>query len=641
MGSSTTAGSRGGRSALVAGVTVACVYLALFAGSASATLSYSSPQTLSDPSARAFQPSLAIDGSDRTTVVWQRPDDSGVWRVQAVRLRPDGTPEPVQTLSEPGQDAGDAHVAIDHLGRATIAWNSEGRVQSSRLGPDGTPGPVQTLSEAGRIANFIHLVVDDSGSATIIWQRTNDAQIQSIRLAPDGTPGFVQTLSEIGAFDPQIAVDSVGRATVVWSRWDGQGDHVESVRLTPDGIPGAVQTLSEPGFSYARGPQVAIDGSDRATIVWHRLGDPIQSVRLAPDGTPGQVQTLSGASDDGFAFAPQVVVDGSDRATVTWVGSEEGSGSRIRSVRLRSDGSAEAVQTLSDPAERVGTPELVVDGADRATVVWYSGAVDDPFGNENSVRSVRLGADGVPQAIQTVSGSPENLFPKIVIDGSDRATIVWEHRERNPFSESIQAVRAEITFPETTITAGPAGPADDATPSFAFVSDQQESTFECSLDAGLFTPCASPEILSGLADGSHSFAVRAIDAESDVDPTPAERSFTLARGVDGSADADTSQPQRGNRVVIEVRVAAGEDLLARAAGEVEVGSDDFELRPNTKRVRAGKSRRLQLRLRRRADARTVVAALKRGRAAIGRIRVRLSDETGNMQTENLSVRLDR
>jgi hypothetical protein len=96
--------------------------------------------------------------------------------------------------------------------------------------------------------------------------------------------------------------------------------------------------------------------------------------------------------------------------------------------------------------------------------------------------------------------------------------------------------------PETTITSGPTGVTSDPTPTFGLSSDD-EGTFECSLDEGDFVPCADPYTTPTLADGPHALLVRAIDENGNVDPTPAERSFTVRMPVKPPPAADTDPPE--------------------------------------------------------------------------------------------------
>jgi hypothetical protein len=81
--------------------------------------------------------------------------------------------------------------------------------------------------------------------------------------------------------------------------------------------------------------------------------------------------------------------------------------------------------------------------------------------------------------------------------------------------------------PETTITDQPGTITNESPASFSFTSSKEGSTFLCSLDGGAFTACTSPKTFSGLADGPHTFAVKAVDVSGQQDPTPATASFTL------------------------------------------------------------------------------------------------------------------
>jgi hypothetical protein len=68
----------------------------------------------------------------------------------------------------------------------------------------------------------------------------------------------------------------------------------------------------------------------------------------------------------------------------------------------------------------------------------------------------------------------------------------------------------------------PANPTNQTDASFEFSDEDASATFECQLDGGGFSACASPAVYSGLADGSHTFEVRAVDPAmsdpSDVAP---------------------------------------------------------------------------------------------------------------------------
>ena len=87
----------------------------------------------------------------------------------------------------------------------------------------------------------------------------------------------------------------------------------------------------------------------------------------------------------------------------------------------------------------------------------------------------------------------------------------------------------DATPPETTITAKPPDPSGSASAAFAYASNEPGSSFQCSLDGSPFAACAAAGIsYAGLANGLHSFQVRAVDTSANVDPTPAGYSFSVA-----------------------------------------------------------------------------------------------------------------
>jgi hypothetical protein len=66
--------------------------------------------------------------------------------------------------------------------------------------------------------------------------------------------------------------------------------------------------------------------------------------------------------------------------------------------------------------------------------------------------------------------------------------------------------------PAPTITSGPSGRTTSSSATFAFTDTDPGATFRCRLDGGGFSACTSPHSYSGLAEGSHTFDVVAVDA---------------------------------------------------------------------------------------------------------------------------------
>ncbi len=87
----------------------------------------------------------------------------------------------------------------------------------------------------------------------------------------------------------------------------------------------------------------------------------------------------------------------------------------------------------------------------------------------------------------------------------------------NTGAADTYAWTSDLTPPTTTITAKPASPISDSSPSFTFAAGEA-AQFQCRLDAAAFALCSSPKSYASLGDGSHTFDVRATDAAGNTGP---------------------------------------------------------------------------------------------------------------------------
>jgi hypothetical protein len=103
-------------------------------------------------------------------------------------------------------------------------------------------------------------------------------------------------------------------------------------------------------------------------------------------------------------------------------------------------------------------------------------------------------------------------------------------RTTKPAYNAFRSFSAETVRPRATITAGPAEGSTTslARPTFRFTSNEPGSTFLCKFDAKAFNACASPYTpKAALANGNHTFALRAVDAAGNLSVI-VKRSFKVA-----------------------------------------------------------------------------------------------------------------
>jgi hypothetical protein len=110
--------------------------------------------------------------------------------------------------------------------------------------------------------------------------------------------------------------------------------------------------------------------------------------------------------------------------------------------------------------------------------------------------------------------------------------------------------------PDTILTATPSDPTTSDAADFEFtgtddLTDPTDLSFECQLDGAGFAACESPANYTGLGPGQHTFDVRAIDEEINIDPSPASFSWSVTEEPPVATD-DNASTDEDTAVVVDV-----------------------------------------------------------------------------------------
>ena len=179
--------------------------------------------------------------------------------------------------------------------------------------------------------------------------------------------------------------------------------------------------LSPAGETGER-PQVAVDPSGNATVVWSGFDGvhaAVHARRIDASGALGAVQDVSEPGEQGED--PQVDVDAAGNATIVWNQFNTPDG-MARARRMTAAGVLEDPKDISSATESALEPRLAVDPSGNAVVVWvsYDGVGD-------IVRARRIDAHGGLGATLDVSTQVEFAFrQQVALDPAGNAVIVWQ-----------------------------------------------------------------------------------------------------------------------------------------------------------------------------------------------------------------------
>ena len=278
------------------------------------------------------------------------------------------------------------------------------------------------------------VAIDRNGNGMAIWLHGSEpAHLWGGQYL--NTVGWVdmRTLSSLdmgGSEEPQVATDGFGNVTVVWLQRDGAQKALWMRRFAPDIGWGEVQRLKPAESLDAVSPRLAVDANGGAMVVWQSRQTPqrVYSVRYAP-GVGWEAVRQVAQLDVGQLSALAIAGEPGGRVTAVWSQGDETRGS-IWASRYEVGGGWGAAARLSPTdVERSQEPAVAMDGNGNAVAAWFQ-----IHGTTTQLWAARSASGGGGWGTLTrVDSSGNAITPKVVMDSSGRATIVWSQYAGNHF----------------------------------------------------------------------------------------------------------------------------------------------------------------------------------------------------------------
>ena len=353
--------------------------------------------------------------------------------------------------------AGAPKVAVSLDGRATAVWHVTGgraQVIHGTEFDDHRQWQLPEVIGSKSDQNFIYPRVDraDNGFAFVVWEediRTDDAgapyNIWGRRYIPGSGWGVQHKVDDSNDEDcgcPQVAMDDVGNAMMVYRCWSRQNRNYYVYGRFYDVTESAYGERARLGSSdvYLSCPDVAMDHSANSMVVWtNQNGEVVSRSYSSQDDYWSARKVLSRANQDN-ASEPQIAMQTTGEAQVVWQSDLLNCGNDCRAEARRFDGTnwQSNVRQLTKK-DQPHFPQVAVNDAGDAIAVWINGG---------KLKMARFDLINDWQSPETVDEIEEDIStepPQVNVDRVGNATIVWN---RFDISEQNWFVHARTHHPE-------------------------------------------------------------------------------------------------------------------------------------------------------------------------------------------------
>jgi hypothetical protein len=251
---------------------------------------------------------------------------------------------------------------------ATASWANPERVNIDR---------------SGDVRSAPALAVEASGTLHAVWIESDPSGDQ-VRYATRASPAVgwsaslrVSSDTQAARFDPDLAVDSAGRAHAFWVQSVGDGSRVMHAQLARSSRAWSPERPIDapPGRTRQWSPAAAADRAGNVHVLWedYRTGEPdVLHRRLDPDGRWSPIVVVHSANG-GDQREPDVVDTPQGELVAVWQDSRDGTAD-VYASRLPQFGDLwwpDARISSATPGGASERPAVACDAAGRVVAVWH------------------------------------------------------------------------------------------------------------------------------------------------------------------------------------------------------------------------------------------------------------------------------
>ncbi len=294
---------------------------------------WSAPTPLSLPDHDATEPRVGLDAAGGGVVGWLDTADGSAFTLTYVTRSPAGAwsaPADVPASSTPGNLGDTYDLAVGRGGHAVWAWEHFDTdlglpvIEAAYRPAGGSFGAPQGMSASSNNSYDPQVAVNAAGAATVTW-RENAVLTSGIKSRTREAAGWtaVQAVSDsLTNTDQDVVVDAAGTTTAVWTQLEaGQPLGILAATRPAGGDWDAPQPVTPSGDAPTE-PSLAIDPSGRLTVAYITGGTPtdIGARTRAPGGAWTGYGLVSALAAGAEGQQPTVAVDDAGQAVVAWLG---------------------------------------------------------------------------------------------------------------------------------------------------------------------------------------------------------------------------------------------------------------------------------------------------------------------------------